>query len=137
MILDTTVTTKEEEQLIITKVGKPISLLKRFKLGGIGSYKMTVVNYSAGFKKLRNSQDTLSANIELRPKGVLIHLNQRATRYTWVVAYYQLAVFNSKTYNLHAAGEFLKFKKDKAFTLNDKFLKKLLGEKQKYVVQPQ
>lgn len=131
MIIDSTYTTKEEENFIRAKVGKPISIFKRLQLGGIGSYKMTVKAYSDGFKLLRNSIDTLTANIELRPKGILIHLNQRGTRFTWVIAYHHLAVFSSDTYNLHAAGEFIKFEKNKAFHVNKKFLQRMLQEKQK------
>ncbi|SFT62326.1 hypothetical protein SAMN05216474_1378 [Lishizhenia tianjinensis] len=131
MILDSTYTTKDEEKLIRAKVGKPISILKRLQLGGIGSYKMTVVSFSNGFKILRKNNDSLTANIELRPKGILVHLNQRGTRYTWVIAYHHLAIFSSETYNIHAAGEFLKFEKNKAFGINEKFLNRMLQEKQK------
>lgn len=129
MIVDTTHLSKDEKALINEKVGFPFGIFYRFKGGGIGSYKMNVKELSQGFRLLRQNANTIYANIELRPKGILIHMNQHGMRISWVVAYHHLVVYSSNYFSIHAQGEFLKMEKNQAFRMNEKFIRRLLQMK--------
>lgn len=82
MIIDSTAITPDLARKINKLVGKPFSLLVRLRMGGIGSHRMCVKAYSRGFENLlqRNSK-LLYSNIELRPKGIIVHISQRNHRF--------------------------------------------------------
>lgn len=126
MILDSSYLSKDDKTLIEAKVGPPFGLLRRFKNGGVGSYKMTVDVLSMGFNQIRDNANTVYCNIELRPRGIIVHINQHGTRFSWVIAYHHLAVYSSKLFSIHAEGEFLKIRKDASFPLNKKFVDKMM-----------
>ena len=70
-------------------------------------------NIKQGFKFFIEQNNSLSyCNIELRPKGIIIHQNKRATRLSWIIPYYRLSIFHSDVLSFHCNGEFLKIKKD-------------------------
>ena len=119
MIIDSTAITPDLARKINKLVGKPFSLLARLRMGGIGSHRMCVKGYSRGFENLlqRNS-NLLYSNIELRPKGIIVHISQRNHRFSWVLPYYHLAVFQSEGFTLHGNGEFIRFHTDVYFDKN-------------------
>ena len=109
----------------------PFSLLARLRMGGIGSHRMCVKGYSRGFENLlqRNS-NLLYSNIELRPKGIIVHISQRNHRFSWVLPYYHLAVFQSEGFTLHGNGEFIRFHTDGYFDKNKVFFARMFKEKE-------
>lgn len=132
MILNNSVPTPETIRKIDKLVGKSFSFLARYRMGGIGSHRMYVKAYSQGFEKLlvRNS-NALFGNIELRPDGIIVHLSQRNHRFSWVIPYYQLSVFQSEGFTLHANGEFIRFHTDNLFDKNKVFLERMFKARER------
>lgn len=131
MIIDSTAITPDLARKINNLVGNHFSLLARLRMGGIGSHRMCVKGYSSGFENLlqRNS-NLLYSNIELRPKGIIVHISQRNHRFSWVLPYYQLAVFQSEGFTLHGNGEFIRFHTDVYFDKNKVFFARMFKEKE-------
>lgn len=131
MIIDSTAITPDLARKINNLVGNPFSLLARLRMGGIGSHRMCVKGYSSGFENLlqRNS-NLLYSNVELRPKGIIVHISQRNHRFSWVLPYYQLAVFQSEGFTLHGNGEFIRFHTDVYFDKNKVFFARMFKEKE-------
>lgn len=127
MFVDTTVPDRELKKEINDLVGKPFSLLKMFKIGAIGSHRMIVSEYSDKFREvLTRSTDLNYCNLELRPKGVIVHLSKDRSRHSWIIPYYKLALFDSKTFSIHADGQYLRIQRDRYWKMNKKFHRKLL-----------
>ena len=69
--------------------------------------------------------DTTYANIELRPGGVLVLINKGLKNFTWTIPYYQLVIYKSDGFSIHAQGKFVGFKENRLFRENKKFINKL------------
>lgn len=132
MIIDNTVPTTDLIRKIDKIVGKSFSFLARYRMGGVGSHRMYVKAYSQGFEKLlqRNS-NSLYGNIELRPDGIIIHISQRNHRFSWILPYYQLSVFQSEGFTLHGNGEFVRFHTDAYFDKNKVFFERMFKARER------
>ena len=126
MMYNTTHKNNEITELINTKVGKPFRIMERIKLKGIGSKRMKVVAASFHLIKYLNKVSDINyLNIELRPKGVILHLTKGHQNFAWPIPYYQLVFFKGDEFSLHANGNFIRVACDRNFKENKKFLKKL------------
>lgn len=133
MILDTTHTSKENKKLINDKLGKGYSFIQSLKLKGIGSKRMIIGDVSPNmFKYINSVSDINYANIELRPKGVIIHINKGLKTFSWIIPFYHLVLYKIDGSSIHAQGMFIHFKNTKTFKENKSFFDKLLDEKVKY-----
>ena len=133
MLLNTTHTSKANKDRINNLVGPSFTLLESIKLRGIGSKRMVVDKVSPNMASILNVvSDTNYGNIELRPKGVLIHVTKGLQNFTWAIPYYQLVVYKTDGSSIHANGKFIHFKNDKTFKENKAFFDKLMNEKIKY-----
>ena len=136
MILDATHPNKENEALINDLVGKSFSLFHAIKLKGIGSKRMMVEEFSPNMQQYKNTvSDVNYANIEMRPLGILIHINKGLKNYTWVIPYYQLVIYKTNGSSIHAQGRFIHFRNNTTLKENKAFFDKLLNEKVKYEAQ--
>jgi len=114
-------------------VGKAFGLRKRLSGEPIGSHKMLVDSSSQGFDKImKKATGLVYSNIELRPLGVILHLNIKNTRYSWVVPYRKMTVYNTEIFSIHADGQFLKFHKGEMWQLNKKFLTNMMDRRVEY-----
>lgn len=130
MILNTTYTNKDHDKLINNLVGRPYSFLKKLQLRGIGSGRMIIDNVSPKLERaLLNGPDINYANIELRPKGVLVRITRRLDNFTWIIPYYQLYTFKTNGLSVHGQGEFLHFRNDRFLKGNKDFIKKMMNLK--------
>lgn len=115
-------------------LGKPFSFFKKIKMRGIGSSRLIISKIS---KKLFPNQLQFSeinyANIELRPNGVIIHFTNRLERFSWLIPYYKLIVYNTNSFSIHADGNSISFLKDKRYLLNKIFIKKMIDLKISYL----
>lgn len=115
-------------------LGKPFSFLKKIKMNGIGSSRLIISKIS---KKLLPIQFQFSeinyANIELRPNGVIIHFTNRLERYSWIIPYYKLIVYNTNYFSIHANENSISFLKDKRYLLNKNFIKKMANLRISYL----
>jgi len=133
MILNTTHHNADHKQIIADLIGSSFSLVQKLKLGGIGSKRMIIDDVSPNMKSMMNIVSDINyANIELRPKGILIMINKGLKNFTWIIPYYQLVIYKTNGSSIHAQGRFIHFRNSKTFRENKKFFDKLLDEKVKY-----
>ncbi|PWJ40186.1 hypothetical protein [Sediminitomix flava] len=93
------------------KVGKPFSIWRRFKLKGIGSRRMVIHKISTSHKeKLHGFQDTIYSIIELRPKGIIVYINNGLQTLAWVVPFHLLTIQKARFISFHAEGQFIQYK---------------------------
>ena len=133
MILNTTHHNADHKQIIADIVGEPFGLLQKLKMKGIGSKRMIVDEVSPNMQGMMNTvADINYANIELRPKGILVMINQGLKNFTWIIPYYQLVIYKVNGSSIHAQGKFIHFRNSKTFKENKSFFDKLLNEKVKF-----
>jgi len=133
MILNTTHFNSDHKRIIADLVGSEFSLVQKLKMKGIGSKRMIIDEVSPNMKSMMNTvSDVNYGNIELRPKGVLIMINQGLKNFTWIIPYYQLVIYKVNGSSIHAQGKYIHFRDNKTFKENKKFFDKLLDEKVKY-----
>ncbi len=124
MILETTYNNKETIRQIDLLTGKPYSFRQRWKMGGIGSKRMVIESISKEYEEYLNPNHYRTyANIELRPKGILLHFRLKLEAYAWVMPYSELKIEFGEKLTLRCEGKFVAFKD--ARENNEKFLEKL------------
>lgn len=130
MILDSTYTNKENKQLINDVIGKPYSILESIKMRGVGSKRMIIEEVSPSLDQYLNLVSDINyANIEMRPNGILIHINKGLKNFTWIIPYYHLVFYKKNGTSIHAQGKFIHFRNNQTFKENTAFLKKLIKVK--------
>jgi hypothetical protein len=124
MIYDTSYSSKETTRQINNAVGHPFSFKERWKLGGIGSKRMVIEDISQEYKKYLNADHYVSnANIELRPKGILVHFRHKLQAYSWVMPYEKLSILSIEKLRLTSESKFIQFKD--GLESNKKFIEKM------------
>jgi len=130
MILNTTYTNKDNDATIDNLVGKPYSFFTKLRMKGIGSGRMIIDKVSPKLNRaLLNGPDLNYANIELRPKGILVRITRRLDNFTWIIPYYQLYTYMTNGLSIHGQGEFLHFRNDRFYKNNKEFIRKMLNLK--------
>ncbi len=130
MIYNTTHTNKEADAIFNDLLGKPYSFFKAIKMGGVGSKRMMIDEVSPGFLKYMNTvADINYGNIEIREKGIIVHINKGLQNFSWAIPTYQLHIYKTSGFSVHAHGNFVRFKKNKLMKENKKFLDKIIDLK--------
>jgi hypothetical protein len=130
MIINTTYTDKEAKRLIDSHLGAVFPLMKRIKLRGIGSKRMIIHDVSPNLKHYMNTVDDLNyGSIELRPKGILVHIHKKLNSFSWIIPYYKLHIYTSSFFSIHAEGKFVQFEKNKLYKENKAFIEKMIVQK--------
>ena len=130
MVLDTTYYNKEHKKLFDNFVGKPYTFFEAIKRRGVGSKRMIVDKVSPNLNPILNTVSDINyANIEMRKKGILIHITKGLKNFTWAIPFYHLVLYKTDGMSIHAQGRFIHFKKSKNFYENKIFLRSLLKEK--------
>ncbi|MEC7944694.1 MAG: hypothetical protein VX145_00885 [Bacteroidota bacterium] len=125
---------KETEKEINVEMGKPFGLIEKLKLGGIGSRRMIIENFSEDIKNLKLKVSGIQyANIELRPNGIIVHINQGIYTHAWTIPYFRLSVFNGDFFTIHGGGSHIQFNKEKSWKENKEFLQKIVKLKSEFV----
>lgn len=133
MILNTTHHNKDHKQIIQDLVGPAFSLVQKLKMKGVGSKRMIVDEVSPNMQSMMNVVSDINyANIELRPKGILIMITKGHKSFTWIIPYYQLVIYKVNGSSIHAQGRFIHFKDNTTFRENKRFFDRLLDAKVKY-----
>jgi len=108
-------------------VGKPYTILKRLKIGGIGSSKLIINSADSIIENLLNLDNNLNyCNIEIRTKGIIIHFKSLLETYGLIIPFYKLKIFKGKAneYSIYIDNFFIKVN---ASEKNEHdFLKKIL-----------
>jgi len=130
MIYNTTHTNKEADATFNDLLGKKISFFKSIRMGGTGSKRMMIDEVGPGFQKYMNTvADINYGNIELRDKGIIVHINKGLKTFSWAIPTYQLHIYKTSGFSIHAQGNFVRFKNNKLLKENKKFLDKLIDLK--------
>jgi len=130
MIYNTTYFNKEAKDIINDLLGYSYSFLKSIRLGGTGSKRMIIDEVSPNFKKYMNTiSDINYGNIEIREKGILIHINKGLNNFSWPIPFYQLHTYKTNGISFHAHGNFIRFKNNKLLKENKKFIDKIMNLK--------
>ncbi len=125
---------KETEKEINAEMGNPFGLIEKLRLGGIGSRRMIIENFSEDLKNLALKVSGIQyANIELRPNGVIIHINQGIYTHAWTIPYFRLSIFNGDFFTVHGGGSHIQFNKEKSWKENKEFLQKIVKLKSEFV----
>ena len=128
MIFNTTLKNKDATATMNDLLGKPYSFVKAIKLGGVGSKRMIIDAVSPGFLKLINAVSDINyGNIELREKGIVIHINKGLKNFSWAIPYYQLHTYKTEGFSIHAQGNFVRFKSNKLLKENKNFIDKIIN----------
>ena len=128
MIFNTTLKNKDATATMNDLLGKPYSFVKAIKLGGVGSKRMIIDAVSPGFLKLINAVSDINyGNIEIREKGIVIHINKGLKNFSWAIPYYQLHTYKTEGFSIHAQGNFVRFKNTKLLKENKKFIDKIIN----------
>jgi hypothetical protein len=134
MVFDTTYKNEDYNQKSLLLVGKSFSFIERIKQGGIGSSRLIIKSKSPKLDlgKLKFSEIDYG-NIELRPKGVIVHYTIKLERFSWVIPYYRLVIYNTQFFSIHANGNCIQFLKNKNYVTNKKFIDKMIAIKNDYL----
>lgn len=128
MIFNTTLKNKDATATMNDLLGKPYSFVKAIKLGGVGSKRMIIDAVSPGFLKLINAVSDINyGNIELRERGIVIHINKGLKNFSWAIPYYQLHTYKTEGFSIHAQGNFVRFKSNKLLKENKNFIDKIIN----------
>jgi len=126
MVFDTTYRNKDYDQQSTSLVGKPFSFIEKIKQGGIGSGRLIINSKSPKLDLGKLKFEEIDyGNIELRPKGIVVHYTRGLERFSWVIPYYRLVIYNSQFFSIHANGNFIQFLKNKNYRYNKKFIDKM------------
>jgi len=124
MLLDTSYTDKKITRTINEAVGEPYTFKERWKMGGIGSNRMVIKDISPAYQKhLKSDIYETKANIELRPKGLLIHFRDKLQAMTWVMPISEIKIQSENDLRITSEGNFICFDEQ---TVDQKFLDKIL-----------
>lgn len=130
VIFNTTHTDKEAKATIKDLVGDSYSFIESIKMRGVGSKRMVVEDVSIGFKNILNTVSDINyGSIEFRKKGILVHITKGLKNFSWAIPFYQLHIYNTNSYSIHAQGNFIRFKNNRLLKENKKFLDRLLDLK--------
>ena len=134
MVFSTTYKNKEYDKASESTVGKPFRLVQRIKQGGIGSGRLNIHTISPKLKAARLVFSEIDyGNIELRPKGIIVHYAKKLERFSWVIPFYRLVIYNAQSFSIHANGHFIRFLKNKKYKENKKFIEKMVQRKNEYL----
>lgn len=123
MIFDTSYSDKETTRKINKAVGLPFTWKERWKMGGIGSRRMTIHGISEEYKAYMNSDHYISlANIELRPKGIIVHFRHKLQAYSWVMPFQTLTIKYTNSLLLESDDKYVQFNEPG----NEKFIKQMI-----------
>lgn len=127
MLLNVSYNNPKNTEQIQNAVGPAYTLKERFKMGGIGSPKLEIVQASIQIHNLLildNNADV--CNIEIRPNGILLGFRSLLESYALVIPFYKLTLYKGDLaiYSIHCDTYFVKVKADTKAV--QKFFTKLL-----------
>ena len=110
MIYDISYRPKKVIDNIDSLLGSPYRLIDKVRMNGAGSPKLIVHACSQMvLDRLSRTDELVYTNIELRPKGVIVHFQSNLSVFAWPIAYHHLSVYqNGNSWSVHGNGQFMK-----------------------------
>jgi hypothetical protein len=134
MLFDTSYTSKDYIKESTNMVGNAFSFFERLKMGGIGSSRLIIEELSPKLQPKNMESFAINyANIELRPKGIILHFTNKLDRYSWIIPHYRLVVYSTQTFSIHSNRNFIQFRKNKNYRDNKKFIDRMVNLKNKFL----
>ena len=82
---------------IDSTIGQPFTLKERWNMGGIGSGKLIITETSIDIHNLLVLDHNINqCNIELRPRGIIVHFRSLLETYGLVIPYYKLKLYKGR-----------------------------------------
>ena len=130
MLFNITETKKEFKKESNEIVGRAFSLLEKIKIGGARSGTLEIEEFSANLQPEEIISSAIHfSTIELRPKGIIIYYSIDLQRYAWIIPYYRLVIYKTRTFTIHANGHFIKIRKNDVYKESKIFLEKMIDLK--------
>lgn len=130
MILNNSGSDAQIEKEINQTVGRTYSFFQSLLHGGTGSQRLLVTEGSpqiAALFKLDNYPNY--CNIEIRPKGIIVHFRSRLEMYNWIIPFTELKVTSDgTTWIIKHRANFIKVDGANNKPLDSKFLNKIVGQ---------
>ena len=130
MLLNISYNDPRQKKEIDNIVGKPFSLQNRWKMGGIGSGKLVINSSSIEIHNLLILDNNINTcNIEIRPKGVIVHFRSLLETYGLIIPYFKLKLYKgkSKIYSIYMDQYYIKVNAEKRSI--HEFFKKINDQK--------
>lgn len=122
-LFDTSYSDKETKRKIDLAVGPAFSWKDRWRMKGIGSRRMVISDISKEHREYMNADHYIStANIELRPKGIIIHFRHKLQAYSWIMPFDTLTIISDEFLRLESEGLFIQFNDPQ----NEHFINKIV-----------
>ena len=107
--------------------------MDKIKIGGVGSRRMVLEGFSSEVKSLKSKVSGLQyGSIEIRPKGIILHINRGLDVFAWTIPFYHLSIFNGNSLKIHGGADYVQFAKEKSWEENRGFFERLLRLKSKF-----
>jgi hypothetical protein len=135
VLFDLTYNSRDVNRQIDAAIGRPWGIFSKKRWQGIGSERLVVSNATGKVEQLFGGRFTQNfANIELRPRGVLIRVRYRLEVYGIVIPFAKLTLFknNPGEVNIHFDGDKITLRNYQGRAVNQHFISKLLAEKAIY-----
>ena len=112
MIKNLSYNSKKNKAVLFELVGRPLSLIERLKLRGIGSNKLIITVASKEIVELLRLDNNINyCNIEIRKNGIVIRFRSLLETYGLIIPYYKLVIYKgeSKIYSFYKDQHYVKF----------------------------
>ncbi|NND78249.1 MAG: hypothetical protein HKN39_08710 [Flavobacteriales bacterium] len=131
MILNISYRDQKVERQITEQLGKSFGLLERLQLRGVGSQRFHILHaHSDITEKIGSIQGQMYANIELRPRGIMLYFRSRTETFALLIPYYTLSVFkNGHDLSIHSGGRHVALRPANKVSLDPKFYRKMMDLK--------
>lgn len=118
---------KKIKKTINDLVGNPFGIIENIKMKGTGSPRLPIVKASPEIGHILNKNNSIKyANIELRPKGIIMGFQSQLEVYALVIPFYKLVLFKpGNTITFHIDEHFIRIDISKNTEKIMKFLKKI------------
>lgn len=98
MLVNVSYKDRELTDRINREVGKPFTLVERFRNKGVGSPKLHITSCSMDIHNLLILDQNLNTcNIELRPRGIILRFRSLLETFALVIPYYKMSVYKGKS----------------------------------------
>ena len=125
---------KKTKDLLIDRVGKPLTLFERLKIGGNGSDKLIITDASNDIVELLKLDNNINqCNIEIRSNGIILRFRALLETYGLVIPFYKMVIYKGekKIYSIYIDNQYIKLLADKKSIHS--FIKKINRLKSEYL----
>lgn len=136
MIIHNGNSSKENDQKINDLLGENLSFLKKILFKTNESKILKIKHISPHFRIPSDEIDNYKyGKLELRPNGVIIHLLFGVQKISWAIPFYQLVIYKSNGFSIHAQGYVVKFECDVYYQNNLDFIDKMINDRNTFLDQ--